>query len=179
MKGDLDGDNKVTVNDLVYCAKYLASKPGYDTTVAIADLDGDGKVTVNDLVYLAKYLASKPGYTLSVALPDGAVELAVMSNGVYVRSGAMTERLGGFQFKVSGAAGDVVPTEALDGWNVFSNAGSVLLADFSTEKWLATSSEWTKLIQFAGPIADGLDELIVADELGNAIPADKLAVVVA
>lgn len=63
-KGDINGDNKITVADVVYLTRYFAEWDGYTFDPSVADVNGDGKVTVADAVYLARCLAEWDGYTL-------------------------------------------------------------------------------------------------------------------
>lgn len=65
MKGDVNGDGKVTMADAVYLARYLGKWSGYPTTKEAADVNGDGKVTMADAVYLARHLGKWSGYPLN------------------------------------------------------------------------------------------------------------------
>lgn len=48
--GDINGDNKITVTDLVIICKAFGSKPRDANWNPDADLNDDGKVTVTDLM---------------------------------------------------------------------------------------------------------------------------------
>jgi parallel beta-helix repeat protein len=54
MPGDLNGDSKVSLADLVILAQAYGSKPGDPKWNPIADIDGNGVVGLTDLVILAK-----------------------------------------------------------------------------------------------------------------------------
>jgi hypothetical protein len=55
--GDINGDFKVDVKDLVLVIKYFGSYPGHPTKPwnPNADINGDGKVDVKDLVLVIKH----------------------------------------------------------------------------------------------------------------------------
>jgi hypothetical protein len=53
--GDLDGDFKVSRQDLVILTNAYGSKPGGSNWNPNADINGDGKVSLQDLVILALY----------------------------------------------------------------------------------------------------------------------------
>ena len=55
--GDINGDGKITVTDLMCLANHLAGKA--EINEANSDLDGNGKVTVTDLMRLANVFAGK------------------------------------------------------------------------------------------------------------------------
>ena len=57
LPGDLNGDGKVTVKDLVRLQRYIL-----DRSVEIfgnPDTNGDGKITVKDLVRLQRYILDR------------------------------------------------------------------------------------------------------------------------
>jgi len=54
IEGDVDGDGKVTLVDLVFVAKAYGSKPGDSNWDPRCDLDGNGQVGLSDLVIIAK-----------------------------------------------------------------------------------------------------------------------------
>ena len=56
--GDVNGDDQVTVLDLMRLANFFAGKD-VEVNEANADVNGDGKVTVLDLMRLANYFAGK------------------------------------------------------------------------------------------------------------------------
>ena len=57
--GDADGDDSVTMRDLIYIRRYLAGwEMPNDMNVRNADVNGDGKVTEADVVLLRKYFAN-------------------------------------------------------------------------------------------------------------------------
>ena len=60
--GDLDGDNAVTVNDVLYLVRHLNGYANYPVNPLTADIDGNGKVDIFDALYLARHLNSHPGY---------------------------------------------------------------------------------------------------------------------
>ena len=63
--GDVNGDEKVTLKDDAFLARYLAHWTGYDETtvnLAAADVNADGNVTVKDNAILARHLAKWIGY---------------------------------------------------------------------------------------------------------------------
>lgn len=55
--GDADGDEQLTLRDIVMIRRYLAG--GWDVTIdeTAADVDGDGEVTLQDNVLLSRYIA--------------------------------------------------------------------------------------------------------------------------
>ena len=55
--GDINGDGKITVTDLMCLANHFAGKA--EINVANSDLDGNGKVNVTDLMRLANVFAGK------------------------------------------------------------------------------------------------------------------------
>ena len=63
--GDVNGDEKITLKDDAFLARYLAHWIGYDeTTVDLdaADVNADSKITAKDNAILARYLAKWIGY---------------------------------------------------------------------------------------------------------------------
>ena len=53
--GDLNGDGKVGLDDLVILAQAYGSRPGDPNWNPVADIDGDGVVGLSDLVILAQH----------------------------------------------------------------------------------------------------------------------------
>ena len=64
LKGDVNSDNKVDLNDYSDLAKYFAEWSGYDKIVNIeaVDFNNSGTADLDDLSILAKYLAEWTGY---------------------------------------------------------------------------------------------------------------------
>ena len=63
--GDVNGDEKITLKDDAFLARYLAHWIGYDETnvdLDAADVNADGKVGVRDNAILARHLAKWIGY---------------------------------------------------------------------------------------------------------------------
>ena len=55
--GDVNGDGKVSVSDVIYLVNYLfKGGPPPIPELLVGDVNGDGKVTVSDVVYLVNYL---------------------------------------------------------------------------------------------------------------------------
>jgi len=54
--GDANGDEKVTVADVVYLVAYLFKHGPAPVPLAKGDANGDGKVNISDIVYLVAYL---------------------------------------------------------------------------------------------------------------------------
>jgi hypothetical protein len=54
--GNANGDEKVSVSDVVYLINYLFKGGPAPVPIQAADANGDGKVTVSDAVYLINYL---------------------------------------------------------------------------------------------------------------------------
>ena len=55
--GDVTGDKKVTVADLVKVTKYVANVKGNSIDKASADVNADGRVNVFDMVLYKEYLS--------------------------------------------------------------------------------------------------------------------------
>ena len=84
VKGDLSNDLNFSLSDLLYLAKHLAGKPGYESPTegtleyALYSKKGNlneaasGDVTISDLKYMAKTLAKAEGYVI-----EGNVEVDV------------------------------------------------------------------------------------------------------
>lgn len=64
VNGDADGNNSVSVTDLIFLQRYLANWKGYDmlTNIAACDINGDGEVGHDDAVILARHLAGWTKY---------------------------------------------------------------------------------------------------------------------
>lgn len=58
VKGDANGDGKITAYDAAMIAKYLAEQKA-DTLPVYADFTGDGKITAYDAAMISKYLAEQ------------------------------------------------------------------------------------------------------------------------
>jgi parallel beta-helix repeat protein len=54
--GDANGDEKITVADVVYLVAYLFKHGPAPAPLARGDANGDGKVTISDVVYLVAFL---------------------------------------------------------------------------------------------------------------------------
>jgi hypothetical protein len=79
LKGDIDGDGKVDLSDIILIADFLTGKQALTPAQqAAADVDGDGKIDIFDIIEIARYLAglvtqlgverSQP-YNLALARP--------------------------------------------------------------------------------------------------------------
>jgi hypothetical protein len=55
--GDINGDFKVDIKDLVLVIKYYATYPGHPNWNPNADVNNDGKVDIKDLVLVIKHFA--------------------------------------------------------------------------------------------------------------------------
>lgn len=56
VKGDADGDGRMTIKDVTYIQKALAEYDGYVVTVETCDMDGDGRVSIKDSTLIQKAL---------------------------------------------------------------------------------------------------------------------------
>jgi len=56
LRGDVDGNNKYTMNDLVVLITYLFRSGPAPSSIATADSDGDGAVNILDITYLINFL---------------------------------------------------------------------------------------------------------------------------
>lgn len=70
MIGDLDGDNRVDLVDLVIMTQYAMDHPGVTVDYAVADLDEDGNVDLVDLVLLVQHAMDHPGACLGPRWPE-------------------------------------------------------------------------------------------------------------
>lgn len=58
LRGDINGDGDVTINDLLAMRQYLAGNITLtDSQMQAADLNKDNDVTINDLLAMRQYLA--------------------------------------------------------------------------------------------------------------------------
>lgn len=58
IKGDVDGNGKVTVDDVTAIQKYAADTLKFDDVqIEAADVDGNGKVNIDDVTMIQKYIA--------------------------------------------------------------------------------------------------------------------------
>ncbi len=56
-RGDANGDQKITVSDVIYLINYLfKGGPAPIPEVSVGDVNCDGKITVSDVIYLINYL---------------------------------------------------------------------------------------------------------------------------
>jgi len=58
-KGDINGDGRLDVTDLVTLSKYIADGDATHVQTDKADLNGDGRITVADVVELARRIANQ------------------------------------------------------------------------------------------------------------------------
>jgi len=56
MRGDANGDDHITVSDVVYLVNYLFKGGPRPISIQAADVNCDGRVTISDVVYLINYL---------------------------------------------------------------------------------------------------------------------------
>lgn len=57
-KGDVNGDGKVTVDDVTSIQKYIADAVKFDDAqITVADVNNDGKVNIDDVTMIQKYIA--------------------------------------------------------------------------------------------------------------------------
>lgn len=56
IKGDVNGDGVVNVDDASYLQKVVAEFPGFTTTLEVGDMDNDGEITIKDVTVLQKYI---------------------------------------------------------------------------------------------------------------------------
>lgn len=64
--GDIDGDTKINLNDLVTIAQVQAGGYSVEYIEAALDTNGDGAFTLQDVTRLAQYLAGWSEATLSL-----------------------------------------------------------------------------------------------------------------
>ena len=57
--GDINGDGRLDVTDLVTLSKYIADGDATHVQTDKADLNGDGRITVADVVELARRIANQ------------------------------------------------------------------------------------------------------------------------
>ncbi len=62
LKGDINGDDLVNLNDATYLAKHVLGWEGYEVIYANDDINGDGLKNLNDATYLAKHVLGWEGY---------------------------------------------------------------------------------------------------------------------
>ena len=55
--GDIDGDEKVNLKDLITIAQYVAEWGNIEVNEHALDVNGDGVVNLKDLVLLSQYVA--------------------------------------------------------------------------------------------------------------------------
>lgn len=76
LRGDADGDGKITVSDISCMQRVLADYPadaGYSQ--AAADVDGSGVVDINDATELQRWLAEfETGYPIGEGVTEAATE---------------------------------------------------------------------------------------------------------
>lgn len=58
LKGDINGDNRVTTGDTILGAKALVKLATLsEKQIAVGDVNGDGKLSTADLILISKFLA--------------------------------------------------------------------------------------------------------------------------
>ncbi len=60
--GDIDGNDKIDVSDVLRLRRYFAKWNGYTINPKAADLDSDGQTTLRDVTILERYIAGWRGY---------------------------------------------------------------------------------------------------------------------
>ncbi|NOY88144.1 MAG: hypothetical protein GXO93_01985, partial [FCB group bacterium] len=55
-RGDLDYNNKYTMNDIVYIANYMFRNGPDPTPLTVGDVDGSGTINIADIAYLVNYM---------------------------------------------------------------------------------------------------------------------------
>jgi hypothetical protein len=56
MTGDLNGDEQITISDVIYLVNYLYRAGPAPSPLSVADADCDGDEDAGDVVYLVNYL---------------------------------------------------------------------------------------------------------------------------
>ncbi len=59
IRGDIDGNGKINVFDLIQMRKIFVDLTADNSAISGADIDGNGKIAINDLVMLAGYVVGK------------------------------------------------------------------------------------------------------------------------
>ena len=63
LNGDVNGDGVVDIADVMYLAKHVLGKSGFEEIiVGAADVDGSGEVDIADVMYLAKHVLEITGF---------------------------------------------------------------------------------------------------------------------
>ncbi len=55
-RGDVNGDNKISVTDVIYFINYLFKGGNPPNPLGVGDANCDGKSTVSDVIFLINYL---------------------------------------------------------------------------------------------------------------------------
>ena len=64
MKGDLNGDGKVSLSDVNYLLKYISNDKTVTCTNYLGDMNNDNNCNLADVNYLLNYISNKPNYNL-------------------------------------------------------------------------------------------------------------------
>lgn len=62
--GDLDGNNDISLSDMLYLRKYLAKYVGFAADIGNADFNFDGQINLKDVAYFRRNLANYDGYDI-------------------------------------------------------------------------------------------------------------------
>ena len=73
MKGDVTGDKKINMRDIIKIRKYIANSRKWSLTSnekSAADVTGDGKINIRDIIKIRKYIAASSNATVRAKHPD-------------------------------------------------------------------------------------------------------------
>ncbi len=56
LRGDADGDGKITTGDIIYLINYLYLGGSAPTPFEAGDANSDGEIDIGDIIYLVNYL---------------------------------------------------------------------------------------------------------------------------
>ena len=73
LKGDIDGNRKINIRDIIKIRKYIANSAKWNLTDAektSADVTGDGKINIRDIIKIRKYIAASSSESIATKHPD-------------------------------------------------------------------------------------------------------------
>jgi len=153
--GDVDGDGKVNLNDLITLAQYVAKWDDIEYNPFALDVDGNGIIELQDVTYLAQLLMG--WYEEENKVPNIKVE-NMEKFAVKFTNSSFVYRVGNQNTVALGSLFEAVEGRSIDAENINITLDSDMDASVT---YTANTDDWTKgTLQFSGT---GIVDVTITD----------------